>query len=366
MAITMILDTVAKDLWFIGTEDFTGNSGNSNWGVYPTGANITITEPLPISDTDGGSDVTSFKIWVGPSDVQVIVYHGPSVTDVKGRGWENRVSYTSLTGAQQTVLEGKTSLAVSGNANNNPLAALTVITYTAYTHPVSDTDYKIMGASTGPTHASWSDITLYDNYLNSEVLSNGTDALRALDITWKIVGSTATVDAVDHLGVFSTPVYSVLNTKIVDDSTDLWDNTLDNAVTHEFDGTTGTLDVYTGTDPSDGTGTAGLELGETNVTYGLTDSATSTWANSSNKGRAVGGRLYGISTTIRHVSVGASFSTEATALYIDDGLDFGGTVITLPDPTTPFSKLGNISIMDTTNNNTIGSNIGDGAALRKL
>ncbi len=45
------------------------------------------------------------------------------------------------------------------------------------------------------------------------------------NISWKVTGSTATVNAIDHIGVLG-PVYRLDNPRIANDETDLFDGTL--------------------------------------------------------------------------------------------------------------------------------------------
>ncbi len=115
------------------------------------------------------------------------------------------------------------------------------------------------------TNANSTSIATYDAFVQNEANRSGS-ITAPLGLNWKVIGSTATVDAIDHIAV-SGPVYLVdFTTKIADDEADLWDNTIDNPLSLDQFGNTAADFPFPASAPwtgtiGNGTGNPGSELG---------------------------------------------------------------------------------------------------------
>lgn len=83
------------------------------------------------------------------------------------------------------------------------------------------------------TDQQWADIANWDAVVQAEGDTVGEGA--GADVTWKVIGSTATVDARDHTAV-SGPVYTCLGIALATGYADMWDGEVANEITH-IDGT---------------------------------------------------------------------------------------------------------------------------------
>ena len=81
-----------------------------------------------------------------------------------------------------------------------------------------------------PADAMWTDITNWDAVVQTEANAAGIGG-----VTWKIIGSTSTVNARDH-AVASGPVYTCVGNPIASNYADMWDGAVANPITH-IDGT---------------------------------------------------------------------------------------------------------------------------------
>ena len=72
------------------------------------------------------------------------------------------------------------------------------------------------------------DIADYDTYVQTRAAAGHT-AIRPYSSDFRVLGSTATVAAIDHLGATGTgvPIYWLNGAKVADDYTDFWDNSWD-------------------------------------------------------------------------------------------------------------------------------------------
>ncbi len=124
------------------------------------------------------------------------------------------------------------------------------------------------------------DIEYYNGVLQG--LADASSLGGMSDFTWKVIGSTAAVDARDN-AVVSAGVYRTDGVKVADDATDFWDGSHDAVMDKDENGAqfTGWSWTYTGSN-SDGTGAAdGKTMGNAgseHVYVGYADQMAANWA----------------------------------------------------------------------------------------
>ena len=120
--------------------------------------------------------------------------------------------------------------------------------------------YRLVFTTSVPRDATATDIEVYNAYIQGLATAAG---LPGTD--WKVIGSTAEVDARDNTGTnplvdgVGVPIYLVDGvTKVADNNADLWDGTIDHIINQDEYGGTGYphLWCFTGTRP-DGTKSPG-------------------------------------------------------------------------------------------------------------
>jgi hypothetical protein len=130
--------------------------------------------------------------------------------------------------------------------------------------------YYLAFVTDGTTTTDSSNIDDYDAFVTAQ--ANMNPALVALSTTWKVIGSTPTVDAVTHIGV-TGPVYLLSGARIATGSADLFDGMIEQPLQRDqfnIEVQSGPLLVGTGTDihgngvPGNTLGTARPEEGEIN------------------------------------------------------------------------------------------------------
>lgn len=154
----------------------------------------------------------------------------------------------------------------------------------------------------------------YDAFVQAAANAAG-NGLQAL--TWKAVGSTATVNAIDHIGV-SGFVYRLDDTRIANSESDFFDETLQAAINVNELGDFTDVNVWTG---SEATGvmftdrTLGNPAG---VRFGLSNNPTFRWANNSAHTPDGSFHIYAISealtVAVPEPSAGAFMSAALTGL----------------------------------------------------
>jgi hypothetical protein len=169
------------------------------------------------------------------------------------------------------------------------------------------------------TNATSADIAFYDNFVNTSAnavlptqnsagatvsiinAQNLLDILNVSGVTWQAIVSTPTVNAIDHIGTFTEPVFRLNGGRVANSSADLWDGQLIRSVLNDEFGHDHNYDVWTGTG-ANGTATA-HPLGTPTPTFGQTDYTTAPWMNLGTA-TATGGRsVYGISSPIIYTPV---------------------------------------------------------------
>lgn len=113
--------------------------------------------------------------------------------------------------------------------------------------------FRFLFVTSGTTTSTSSDIATYDAFVQSEA---GGATYNGVTLNWKAIGSTATVDARDHVGGFGSTVGVYLPSGIAvassmtTSSGGLWSSSLLTAPNQLIDGTASTGRVWTGSNPS--------------------------------------------------------------------------------------------------------------------
>src|SRR5436853_1072771 len=113
---------------------------------------------------------------------------------------------------------------VAGLAVSNRLANAGVIAAPLELNPgdhfrlvfVTSTSFKVQS----------SDITVYDNFVSGVAATAGLNSYNGSPVTWQVLGSTQTVDAISRVPNSSAPIYLLNGTKVASSGSDLWDGTL--------------------------------------------------------------------------------------------------------------------------------------------
>jgi hypothetical protein len=125
--------------------------------------------------------------------------------------------------------------------------------------------FRFVFVTDGSRDATSTNITDYDNFVQSQA---GGATYNGVVVNWLAIGSTATVNAIDHVGVAATPVYLVDGTLVTPNtgSFGLWSGQLIHAINENISGgTTQQSFVWTGT-RTNGTGDlTNLELGSVSL-----------------------------------------------------------------------------------------------------
>jgi len=185
---------------------------------------------------------------------------------------------------------------------------LTMAAETAHAAPVTvpaglnpGDQYRLVFITAGSLAASSTGISTYDTFVTTEADSNA--ALLALATTWVAIGSTATVNAFDHIGgTFTIPVYNLAGSLVATGASDLWDGSLGAPIKYDESGDQVAIGaiVWTGTG-SNGQKTSN-PLGYVGTpptsTYGNPSSTGPNWAFNGAVGNVETFEFYAISGTL--------------------------------------------------------------------
>lgn len=162
--------------------------------------------------------------------------------------------------------------------------------------------YRLAFVTSEIVISSSQDISFYNNLVNTA--ANSVSELAALGTTWRVLGSTASVDA--RTNTSTTPgtdgsgiaIYALNDTRIADNYADLWDGDLDSLLNTTEDGNTNSLNVLTGSQ-SDGTAFVGQTLGTSFIQRGISNSTTAFWVTFASSFDYTNGHLYAISDVLQ-------------------------------------------------------------------
>jgi len=166
--------------------------------------------------------------------------------------------------------------------------------------------FRFLFLTAGTQAATSTDIGDYNTFVNSQA-ANAT--YEGSVVSWKAVGSTATVNARDNVGGFGTsvPVYLTNGTLLAGDLTTvtsnkgLWSGTLFTTPTIGIVGTSVTASfAWTGSN-KDGTGYTGRQLGTSSVQWGLPTLVIPTlgpYFSLTGQPGSIAGNFYGVSSEL--------------------------------------------------------------------
>lgn len=187
--------------------------------------------------------------------------------------------------------------------------------------------FRFVFVTDGTTDATSPDIAYYDNFVNDQA-SGATYAGNL--ITWIAIGSTSTVNAIDHVGISDAPVF--LPTSSVEvtpntTTTGLWSTTILHSIDQEINGQTVGFDmVWSGTS-NIGTRAGVNYLGSPTAftAAGFTSSMDQTWVHGVNEIVHNLNRVYGISEelTVTQEAVPEPSSLWMAGTWISAALAYG-------------------------------------------
>ncbi len=168
--------------------------------------------------------------------------------------------------------------------------------------------FRIVFVTNASTNATSTDIATYNAFVNTDAAGATYDAAV---VSWKVIGSTQTVDAATNIGAFAVPVYLSNGTLIALSTTTgaggLWSGSILNPINTRLDGTAAVTPsnlVFTGT-AADGTAASdyGALGGDTpgslgQATVGLITFGTNRWIHEDFYSTTDTYALYGISEVL--------------------------------------------------------------------
>jgi hypothetical protein len=186
------------------------------------------------------------------------------------------------------------------------LAAATLTSAVPITQPpglAPGTEYRLVFVTSTRRDALSSNIADYNSYVTD--LAESVPELLALGTSWRAIASTRHVDARDNTSTNPSedgpgvPIYNLAGTRIASDYADLWDGTLESAVSWDETGSFPSYSTpWTGSN-ADGRGDAGNEMGEELTTFGSSNHASlGLWINWATSGSVLLGGVYAMSGTL--------------------------------------------------------------------
>ncbi len=135
--------------------------------------------------------------------------------------------------------------------------------------------YYLAFVTSGTRDALSPNIEAYDLFVNQQAALSTSQAVR--DITWKAVGSTASVDAISHLQLAQFPIYLLDGaTVIATGGAALWSGNISAPINLDQNRQEVTSSVWTGSTPS-GTGQDGNTLGAFEPVVGYSAFSSFRW-----------------------------------------------------------------------------------------
>jgi hypothetical protein len=155
-------------------------------------------------------------------------------------------------------------------------------------------EFRFVFVTDSPTTATSANISTYDTFVQGQ--ADGA-TYNGATVNWLAIGSTATVNAIDHVGVTDLPVFLVSGTEVAPSTTTagLWSGTLLNPIAEDIHGqTVSSQHVWTGTQ-SNGIGGVGLTLGTVAPWAGSSASTFPAWTTAAVLPSSSAFAMYGIS-----------------------------------------------------------------------
>ena len=184
--------------------------------------------------------------------------------------------------------------------------------------------FRFVFVTDGIRTATSASIADYDTFVNTQA---GGATYHGAVVDWLAIGSTSSVDAIDHIGQGATPVYLSDGTLVTTSTTGagFWSGVLVHAINLDLAGNPVHTFVWTGTNFF-GTGFGGA-LGTTTPQVGATDDSVDSWVTS---GRSPSGDLrplYAISSVLTVPSAAVPEPSAVTMLgtALSVGLAIGWT-----------------------------------------
>jgi hypothetical protein len=193
--------------------------------------------------------------------------------------------------------------------------ATTAVAAPIFTTPTGLTagdQYRLAFVTSTTRDATSAVIADYNNFVNAAAIA--VPDLLALGTTWKVIGSTATVNARDNTSTDpssdGTGVAIYLldgTTKIADNNTDLWDGSIDDFLNFSETGTTGAANIFTGTTLAGSAAGFGQALGGTSplgIWTGRTTATNLAWVYHSKSPKTDHRHFYALSGILTVPSTG--------------------------------------------------------------
>ena len=156
--------------------------------------------------------------------------------------------------------------------------------------------YRLVFVTSGTRNATSSNISDYDSFVTTQ--ANLNSILQALGTTWQAIGSTASVNAFNHIGgTFTIPIYNLNGQLVATGSNDLWDGSLGAAIQYDQAGNALNTSVWTGTLANGQSGSPNV-LGSTTPIFGVSSNPTGSWTNATVGLGTSPMSLYAISATL--------------------------------------------------------------------
>jgi hypothetical protein len=136
--------------------------------------------------------------------------------------------------------------------------------------------FRFVFVTDGTTNGTSTNIATYDTFATNQA---GGATYNGSTVTWQAIGSTATVNAIDHIGQTPDAVYLADGTKVTTSTTitGLWSGSLLHAINEDQSGAIISSEpVFTGT-TSTGNADTTRTLGSTVVQGGFTTDTSAAW-----------------------------------------------------------------------------------------
>jgi hypothetical protein len=163
-------------------------------------------------------------------------------------------------------------------------------------------EFRFVFVTDGTTNATSPDISSYDAFVTAQA---GGATYNGMTVSWQAIGSTATDNAVDHVGSSTAGVFLASGTEVATSTTadlgGLWSGTLLNPIDQDLTGNTLMETVWTGTAKSAPFGHTSVDpLGNSLAKPGFSGASDSTWIASTDFGNdyTLQYAMYGISEVL--------------------------------------------------------------------